>query len=99
MPEQLGNPLDLGAMKDRSLIDVDDGGLTIAAADPDVAANLIMITTGPQMTQSARSLAEAGKATGKPTLVVFTPGSSSDGGREVVGELDILSYETTDEAL
>jgi acetyl-CoA synthetase (ADP-forming) len=31
--------------------------------------------------------------------VVFTPGSSSDGGREVVGELDILSYETTDEAL
>ena len=99
VPEQLGNPLDLGAMKDRSFIDVDDGGLTIAAADPDVAANLIMITTGPQMTQSARSLAEAGKATGKPTLVVFTPGSSSDGGREVMTELEILNYETTDEAL
>ncbi len=99
VPEQLGNPLDLGAMKDRSFIDVDDGGLAIAATDPDVAANLIMITTGPQMTQSARSLAGGGKATGKPTLVVFTPGSSSDGGRKVVRDLDMLSYETTDEAL
>lgn len=99
VPEQLGNPLDLGAMKNRSFIDVDDGGLAIAAADPDVAANLIMITTGPQMTQSARSLAGGGKATGKPTLIVFTPGSSSYGGREVVRDLDMLSYETTDEAL
>ena len=99
IPMQLGNPLDLGAMKSRSFIDVDDGGLGIAAADPDVSANLIIITTGPQMTKSAQTLAEGAKATGKPSLVVFTPGSSSDGGREVVRDLDMLSYETTDEAL
>jgi acyl-CoA synthetase (NDP forming) len=98
-PKQLGNPLDLGALRTRSFIDIEDGGLPLAATDPDVAANLIVITTGPQMTKLAQSLAEAGKATGKPTLVVFTPGSSSDGGREVVRELDMLSYETTDEAL
>ncbi len=71
-------------MKDRSFIDVDDGGLGIAAADPDVASNLIVITTGPQMTKSAQSLAKSAKATGKSSLVTFTPGSSSDGGREVV---------------
>jgi len=98
-PAQLGNPLDLGAQKSRSFVDVDDGGLGIAAADPDVAANLIMVTTAPQLTESTRSLAAGGKATGKPTLVVFTPGNASDPGREKVRELGVLNYETPDEAL
>ncbi len=98
-PQQLGNPLDLGAMKSRSFVDIDDGGLTVAAADPDVAANLLVITTAPQLTEATRALAAAGKATGKPTLVVFTPGNAADGARQAVRELDLLHYETPDEAI
>lgn len=98
-PQQLGNPLDLGALKSRSFVDIDDGGLGIAAADADVAANLLMITTAPQLTEATRALATAGKATGKPTLVVFTPGNAADGARAAVRELDLLHYETADEAL
>jgi acyl-CoA synthetase (NDP forming) len=98
-PQQLGNPLDLGAMKSRSFVDIDDGGLATAAADPDVAANLLMITTAPQLTEATRALAAAGKATGKPTLVVFQPGNAADGAREAVRDLDLLHYETSDEAL
>ena len=33
-PTQLGNPLDAGALKDKSFTKVDDGGLSIAAAEP-----------------------------------------------------------------
>ena len=98
-PQQLGNPLDLGAMKSRSFVDIDDGGLGIAAADSDVAANLLVITTAPQLTEATRALAAAGKATGKPTIVVFQPGNAADGARAAVRDLDLLHYETTDEAL
>ena len=33
-PTQLGNPLDVGALREKSFTQVDDGGLAIAAADP-----------------------------------------------------------------
>lgn len=98
-PHQLGNPLDLGAMKSRSFVDIDDGGLRTAAADPDVAANLIVVTTSPQLTDSTRALATAGRESGKPTLLVMQPGSSAEGSRAVARELGMLQYETTDEAL
>jgi len=98
-PHQLGNPLDLGAMRDRSFLDAKDGGIAIAAADPDVAANLVMVTTAPQLTESTRALAAGGQDSGKPTLVVFTPGNASDGGRAAMREMGVLHYETTDEAL
>ena len=98
-PHQLGNPLDLGAMKSRSFVDIDDGGLTIAAADPDVAANLLVVTTAPQLTEATRALAAAGKATGKPTIAVFQPGNAADGARAAVRDLGLLHYETADEAL
>jgi len=98
-PVQLGNPLDLGATKAKDFVNVDDGGLDIAAADPDVAANLLVITTAPQLTKSTETLARAGLETGKPTLVVFVSGNASDEGREIVRDMGVLGYDTTDEAL
>ena len=48
-PTQLGNPLDSGALQEKSFTNVDDGGLSIAAQEPDVHALLIAITTGPMV--------------------------------------------------
>ena len=98
-PVQLGNPLDLGATKAKDFVNVDNGGLDIAAADPDVAANLLVITTAPQLTKSTETLARSGLETGKPTLVVFVSGNASDEGRRIVRDMGVLGYDTTDEAL
>lgn len=98
-PVQLGNPLDLGASKARDFVNIDDGGLATAAADPDVAANLLVITTAPQLTKATEVLARAGRDSGKPTLVVFVSGNASDEGRQIVRDLGVLCYDTTDEAL
>ena len=98
-PVQLGNPLDIGATRAKDFVSVDDSGLSIAAADPDVSANLLVIATAPQLTKSTEILAKSGKASGKPTVVVFVPGNASDEGREIVRDMGVLGYETIDEAL
>lgn len=98
-PVQLGNPLDIGATRAKDFVSVDDSGLSIAAADPDVSANLLVIATAPQLTKSTEILAKSGKASGKPTVVVFVPGNASDEGRRIVRDMGVLGYETIDEAL
>ncbi|MEM7122988.1 MAG: acetate--CoA ligase family protein [Pseudomonadota bacterium] len=98
-PVQLGNPLDIGATRAKDFVIVDDSGLSVAAADPDVSANLLVIATAPQLTKSTEILAKSGKASGKPTVVVFVPGNASDEGRHIVRDMGVLGYETIDEAL
>ena len=98
-PVQLGNPLDIGATRAKDFVSVDDSGLSIAAADPDVSANLLVIATAPQLTKSTEILAKSGKVSGKPTVVVFVPGNASDEGRQIVRDMGVLGYETIDEAL
>ena len=98
-PIQLGNPLDIGATRAKDFVSVDDSGLSLAAADSDVSANLLVVATAPQLTKSTETLAKSGKASGKPTVVVFVPGNASDEGRQIVRDMGVLGYETIDEAL
>ena len=98
-PTQLGNPLDVGALKDKSFVNIDDGGLSIAAADDDVHAILLPITTAPMIGEVTRCTAQASIDSGKPALFVIIQGSADDGARVALRELDVLHYETMDEAL
>ena len=98
-PTQLGNPLDVGALKDKSFVNVDDGGLSIAAADDDVDIILLPITTAPMIGKVTRHTAQASIDAGKPALFVIIQGSADDGARAALQELDVLHYETMDEAL
>ena len=98
-PTQLGNPLDVGALKDKSFTQIDDGGLAIAAADDDVDILLIPITTAPMVGKVTRCTAQASIEAGKPALFVIIQGSADDGARAALEELGVLHYETMDEAL
>jgi len=98
-PTQLGNPLDVGAMRDKSFVDVDDGGLGIAADDADVSLILAPITTAPMIGGVTRHMAMSSLAAGKPALFVIVQGTADDGARDALAELDMLYYETLDEAL
>ena len=97
-PSQLGNPLDMGALREKSFTHVGDGGLAIAAADPDVSAVLVPITTGPMLGEFARAMVESIRATGKPALFVVIQGSADDGAREILKQEGMLVFETLDEA-
>lgn len=98
-PTQLGNPLDIGALREKSYTKVDDAGLGVAAGDRDVSAILALITTAPMIGKVTRCLAEAALASTKPVLFVVIQGSADDGARAALKELNVLAYETLDEAL
>ena len=98
-PTQLGNPLDAGALKDKCFTKVDDGGLSIAAAEPDVTALLIPLTTGPMTGNVTRSMADTVIAAGKPAMFVIIQGTADDGARDILAEKDLLCFETLEEAL
>jgi len=97
-PSQLGNPLDMGALKEKSFTRVGDGGLAIAAADSDVSAVLVAITTGPMLGDFTRAMAGSIKAAGKPALFVVIQGQADDGAREILKQDGLLVFETLDEA-
>ena len=98
-PTQLGNPLDSGALKEKSFTKVNDGGLSIATAEPDVTALLIPLTTGPMTGNVARSMADTVIAAGKPAMFVIIQGTADDGARDILADKDLLCFETLEEAL
>ena len=98
-PTQLGNPLDSGALKEKSFTNIDDGGLNIAAQEPDVSALLIPLTTGPMVGHTTRCLADSVIAAGKPALFVIMQGNADDGARTILDEKDQLYFETLEEGL
>ena len=98
-PTQLGNPLDAGALREKSFTNIDDGGLSIAAGDPDVSVLLAVITTGPMVGNTTRCMADAVIAAGKPTLFVIMQGTADDGARVILEEKDLLYFETLEEGL
>ncbi|HJP10538.1 MAG TPA: acetate--CoA ligase family protein, partial [Arenicellales bacterium] len=90
--------LDMGALKEKSFTRVGDGGLAIAAGDPDVSAVLVVITTGPMLGDFTRAMAGSIKATGKPALFVVIQGQADDGAREILKQNGMPVFETLDEA-
>lgn len=98
-PTQLGNPMDSGALKEKSFTKSDDGGLSIAIEEPDVHALLIPLTTGPMVGNTTRCMADAVIAGAKPALFVIMQGNADDGARDILDEKDLLCFETLEEGL
>lgn len=98
-PTQLGNPLDSGALKEKSFTKIDDGGLSIAAEESDVSALLIPLTTGPMTGNVTRCMADTVIAAGKPAMFVIIQGTADDGARDILADRDLLCFETLEEAL
>ena len=98
-PAQFGNPLGYGEPVGDAFNRADEGGLAVAAADPDVSVVLDTVTTQPMLTESTLLQAKATQAAGTPAMFVLVPGSAADGARTALDELSIARYDTLDEAL
>ncbi|HLW47189.1 MAG TPA: acetate--CoA ligase family protein [bacterium] len=98
-PPQADNPIDLGGRRDGDPVAAAARVMSLLAADPDVGAVLVPLTTVPSYEETTRALATAGLRGGKPILFAVTPGSAADGPRRILRELGCRYYDRLDDAL
>jgi acyl-CoA synthetase (NDP forming) len=99
LPPYADNPIDIGGRRDENAEGVVGRCVEVLASDPDVAALLVVLTTTPAYEARTREIGAAAMATGKPAVVVVTPGSAADGPRRALRETGCPYYETLDEAV
>lgn len=99
MPNQVGNPIDLGGRREGEYGNVAADTMAILAADPDVAALLPVLTTAPMLDEIADALARPAVASGKPVLFVMMPGTAGDAARRAIARHGLGCVDTIDEAV
>ncbi|MEX2647499.1 MAG: acetate--CoA ligase family protein, partial [Alphaproteobacteria bacterium] len=99
MPNQVGNPLDLGGRREGDYGDVGRDAMATLAADPAIGALLVVLTTAPMLDEIAISVAEPARDSGKPTVFVMMPGTAGEEARRAIAERDLLCLDTLDEAV
>lgn len=96
---QADNPVDLGGRLGADSVDTGGRVMAALAADPDVGANLIVLSTTPFFDAATRAIGSAALASAKPTLAVVLPGAAADGPRGVLREIGCPFYDRMDDAL
>ncbi len=99
MDSQIGNPLDLGGRREGEYDDVARRTIEALAAEPDIAAFLIVLTTAPMLDEIASALALPLQGSGKPALFVVLPGGAGDAARRAIAQTGFLCFDTIDEAV
>jgi acetyl-CoA synthetase (ADP-forming) len=99
LPPYANNPVDIGGRRDENADGVVGRAMVALAADPDVAAVLSVWSTTPAYETRTREMGAAALASGKPVMVVVTPGSAADGPRRVLREVGCPYVDHLDEAL
>ncbi|MBI1735649.1 MAG: acetate--CoA ligase family protein [Candidatus Rokubacteria bacterium] len=99
LPPYADNPVDIGGRRDENADGVVARAVEALASDPDVAALLAVWSTTPAYEARTREMGAAALASGKPVMVVVTPGSAADGPRRVLRELGCPYVDHLDEAL
>jgi acetyl-CoA synthetase (ADP-forming) len=99
LPPYADNPVDIGGRRDENAEGVVGRAVEALAGDPDVAALLAVWSTTPAYEARTREMGAAALASGKPTMVVVTPGSAADGPRRVLRELGCPYVDHLDEGL
>jgi acetyl-CoA synthetase (ADP-forming) len=99
LPPQADNPVDLGGRLVPESVEITDKAMSTLAADPDVSAIVIYLTSMPFFEQRTRLLAEAGVASGKPVIAVVLPGAAGDRPRAALQENGCPHFDSVDDLL
>ncbi|HZS82953.1 MAG TPA: acetate--CoA ligase family protein [Stellaceae bacterium] len=99
LPPQADNPVDLGGRRAGDSVEIAGEIMRRFAADPDIALILLVLTTVPFYAATARALAEAALASGKPLVIAVTPGSAADPPRAALRELGCPFFDRIDDAI
>jgi len=93
------NPLDVGGLSRETGVTGAIAAYEAFARDPSIGAVLIIVATTPQLEEKVRRWGEAALAAGKPTAILFTPGSLVDGARGKLREIGCPYTNRMDDAL
>jgi acetyl-CoA synthetase (ADP-forming) len=99
LPPQANNPIDLGGRKFPESVEIAGHAMTSLGQDPDVSIIFIALSTMPFFEARTRLLAAEAKASGKPVIVTVLPGPAARRPREVLRELDLPAFDSTNDAL
>src|SRR5689334_9715296 len=92
LPPQARNPIDLGGRKVPESVEIAGDATRILLSDPTVGYGLAVLTSMPFYAKRATLIGEAARASGKPTVVVFTPGAAAVPGRQSLRELGLFTF-------
>ncbi|MGE0314053.1 MAG: acetate--CoA ligase family protein [Lautropia sp.] len=99
LPPQADNPIDLGGRQVNDPFEAAQRSVETMASDSDVSLVLIVLTTIPFYTRSTEVLARTAIASGKPYLVLVTPGSAADEPRRMLRSLGSPFLERFDDGV
>ena len=99
LPPQADNPVDLGGRKLPEAEEISDRAMAALAADADVAALFIALSSMPFFERRTGLLARAGMASGKPVICNVLPGPAAAGPRQALAEWDCPVFESTEDAV
>jgi acyl-CoA synthetase (NDP forming) len=92
-------PLDLGAVKHAAKIETGLDVLATILGDSAVGALLHVMTTQPQMLQTARGIAQIAERQGKPAILVLSAGSVADDVRTELRQIGFPFHDRLDDAI
>jgi acetyl-CoA synthetase (ADP-forming) len=93
------NPLDVGGLPRERGVSAAEDAQALLSADPNVGIVLIVVATTPQLEEKVRRWGAAAMASGKPTVILFTPGRLVDGARAALREIGCPYADRMDDAL
>ncbi|HEX2829400.1 MAG TPA: acetate--CoA ligase family protein [Burkholderiales bacterium] len=93
------NPLDVGGLPRERGVSAAEDAQALLSADPNVGVVLIVVATTPQLEEKVRRWGAAALASGKPTVILFTPGRLVDGARAALREIGCPYADRMDDAL
>lgn len=93
------NPLDVGGLPRERGVSAAEDAQALLSADPNVGIVLIVVATTPQLDEKVRRWGAAALASGKPTVILFTPGRLVDTARAALREIGCPYADRMDDAL
>jgi acyl-CoA synthetase (NDP forming) len=99
LPPQADNPVDLGGRKLPESVEIAGSAMATLAADPDVAAVVLALSSMPFFENRTGLLAGEAMASGKPVVCTVLPGPAANGPRRALRESGCPFFESTEDAL
>lgn len=99
LPPQARNPVDLGGRKVPAEVEIAGAATRLLLADPTVDYGLAFLMSMPFYQQRTAAIAEAARASGKPVLIVCTPGAAADPARQELRKMELVVFDSFEQAL
>ena len=99
LPQQAGNPVDLGGRKVPADVEIAGDATRVLFADPAVDYGLAYLMSMPFYLKRTIAVAEASSASGKPVLIVCTPGAAANPAREALRKMGLVVFDSFEQAL